>query len=74
MTKATPVAILDAHEEDSQQPDREKAMDLANNRLGQLSTVQPVKAKQFSETALIASFKENLRSGKLITIKGKAKK
>ncbi len=66
--------ILAAHEEDPEQPDREKAMDLANNRLGQLSTSQLVKAKQFSESALLASFEENLKRGKLITIKGKGKK
>ncbi len=46
----------------------EKAMDLANNRLGIIEGENLGKKSDFSEESLLNSFDENLKRGNLITI------
>lgn len=61
--------ILNAHEQDPKQPQQEKSMDLANNRLGQLSAEQLIKDKKFNSQSVIKSFEDNLKHGRLIVLK-----
>lgn len=61
--------VLNGHEQDLKQPQQEKSMDLANNRLGQLTSDQLIKDKQFSESTLLEKFKENLERGRIIVLR-----
>jgi hypothetical protein len=63
--------FLDAHEQEPNQPEQEKAMDLANNRAGLLVAKQMLREKRFSKPALLESFQEELNSNRLIVIKQK---
>ena len=61
--------VLNAHEQDPDEPANERAMDLANNRLGMLTGEQLVKNNKFNEESVLNSFKDNLKKGNLIVIK-----
>ena len=60
--------ILDAHEQDPKQPEIEKSMDVANNRLGQLSAELLIKNTKFNDSQVLESFEENLKKNRLIII------
>ena len=60
--------ILDAHEQNENQPIEEKSMDLANNRLGQRSAAHLIEQKKFNETEILKSFKDNLERGRVIVL------
>ena len=61
--------VLNAHEQDPKQPESEKAMDLANNRLGLLTAEQLVRDGKFNEENILSTFKENLKNGRLIILR-----
>ena len=61
--------VLNAHEQDAKQPEPEKAMDLANNRLGQIVAEKLVREKKFKEENLLNVFKDNLNQGRLIVLR-----
>lgn len=63
--------FLDAHESDPIQRENEKAMDLANNREGLLSSQKLIEQKNFSEENVISEFKKSLDGGSLIVIRRK---
>ena len=58
---------LNAHEQDLRQPENERAMDLANNRQGQL-TAQPGSGA-VDEQIVLKRFEENLKKGNLVVLK-----
>ena len=58
--------VLNAHEQDPRQPERERAMDLANNRQGQLAIES--RGAEKSDDGILRSFQENLKKGNLIVI------
>lgn len=59
--------VLNAHEEAARQPEEERAMDLANNRLGLLVFKESPKAA--SDAEILQSFREQLRKRKLVILK-----
>lgn len=61
--------VLNAHEQDLRQPTQEKAMDLANNRLGQLSAQSLIKKNRFNDQEVLKSFKENWKKENLIILR-----
>lgn len=60
--------VLNAHEQDPKEPDNERSMDLANNRLGLICTEKLVNSNKFNDESLIDSFKEQLKLRNLIII------
>lgn len=68
------IKILNAHEQDPKQPESEKSMDLANNRLGLLIGEKLLKQKKFSDKTLLKVFKKNLKKGHLIILNRSSKK
>jgi hypothetical protein len=65
--------FLEAHEEDSKQPAGERAMDLANNRLGALVAIELMKkTKRFSDESIFSEFENALKSKKLVILKERA--
>lgn len=66
-------AILNAHENTPLEPQDEKAMDLANNRLAQIDFAKR-NAKKITDKYITDLFKENLKNNKLIILKPKYKK
>lgn len=64
---------LDAHEQEPGQPQREKAMDLANNRAALLVAEKLLNEKKFSEESMMRSFFSELKGNKLIVIQPKLK-
>lgn len=65
--------ILDAHEQNDSQPEQERAMDLANNRRALIVGADLIKSKKTSEQDFLSQFKEDLKAGRLIVLKGKRK-
>lgn len=63
--------ILEAHENNPQEPEEEKAMDLANNRKGLLTFNSLKKNKKISTDDVLSAFKNQLRNGQLIILKKK---
>ena len=61
--------ILNAHEHDKNQPLREKAMDLANNRLGLATAIELSKDNKLNKKSLLESFQKNLKQRSLVIIK-----
>lgn len=61
--------VLNAHESNSLQPKKEEEMDNANNNIG-ISEGKKLKGEA-EESAIIDSFKKNLKSGKFIILKKK---
>ena len=62
-------AVLNAHEQDPKQPEKEKAMDLANNRQGQIVAQDLIKKNLFNEENVLNAFKEDLKQGRLIVLR-----
>ena len=60
--------ILNAHETVSTEPEAEKAMDLANNRLGILSSEKLMKENTFNEEMVLSVFDEALNHKALIVL------
>lgn len=58
--------ILNAHENNPKEPADEKAMDLANNRLG---LIDFQKNKKITDIEIINSFKQNLKNKSLVILK-----
>ncbi len=58
--------ILNAHEKNINQASQEKAMDLANNRLG---LIEAQNLKKINEESILKSFQKNLKSKNLIILK-----
>lgn len=63
--------ILDAHEDEPDQPEREKAMDLANNREALLKVQSYIANKTFNEDEFLNVFIGELNSKKLIVLRRK---
>lgn len=63
--------VLVAHEQDSRQPEDERAMDLANNRAGLLAADELKKKESFSEASLLSRFKLALKSKELSILKSR---
>jgi hypothetical protein len=61
---------LDAHEDDAKQPEEERAMDLANNRLGVLIATELKTNKTFTEDNLLKQF-DKVRASKRLVILNK---
>jgi hypothetical protein len=61
--------VLNAHEQDPKQPEAEKAMDLANNRLGLLAAERLKRDNLLNDDSILSSFKEHLKKGDLIVIR-----
>ena len=61
--------VLDAHEKEPRQNKNERAMDIANNRLGQSLAEQLIQKNKFNDKELLKSFKEKLRKGRFIILK-----
>ncbi len=60
--------VLNAHENNPREPKNERAMDLANNRLGLLN-YQKSKDKFFSDEEIKKSFIEQIKNNKLVILK-----
>lgn len=65
--------ILDAHEQNPNEPQQEKAMDMANNRRGIIASDVLIKAKKTKELDFLNQFKQDLKDGKLIVLRGRKK-
>ena len=61
--------VMNAHEQDRWQTKEEKAMDLANNRLGVIVAKQLLQENQFNGKTLLKSFQANWKSGHIVIIK-----
>ena len=61
--------VLDAHEQEPKQSKSERAMDIANNRLGQILAEQLIQKNKFNDKELLESFKEKLKKGRFIILK-----
>ena len=61
--------VLEAHEQKPDQPVEEKAMDIANNRLGQAVARKLVDENKYTENEVVKSFKENLKNNRLIILR-----
>lgn len=59
--------VLNAHEDDDKEPQNERAMDLANNRQGQVAA-QSFKGDG-SDDQILESFKENIQKKNLVIIR-----
>lgn len=66
--------VLDAHENNPQEPLEEKSMDLANNRGGILACERLSLTKQCDSEHLLKSFINDLESGRLIVLKPKSRR
>ena len=60
------VEILNAHEKNLNQASQEKAMDLANNRLG---LIEAQNLKKINDESILKSFQKNLKSKNFIILK-----
>lgn len=65
--------ILDAHEQNPDQPEEEKSMDLANNRRGLIVSSELIKDKKYDEGIFLKQFLTDLRSGKIVVLKRRKK-
>ena len=61
--------VLNAHEQNPIQPAEEKAMDMANNRLGLLTARKLLKQNKLNKDNILESFKSHLNKGRLIVLK-----
>ena len=61
--------VLNAHEKNPNQPIQEKAMDLANNRLGLIEAQKLMNEKNLNDKSILKSFQKNLKSNNLVIIK-----
>ncbi len=68
------VQILNAHEQNSKQPTEEKAMDLANNRLGIIVAKQLLNSKRWSKKTILKSFQWNLKKNNIVILKKNIKR
>lgn len=60
-------SILNAHENNPKEPQSERAMDLANNRLGLLSYQKMIdKKNEITEASILVEFKDNLKKDNFI--------
>lgn len=71
MDPALAQKFLDAHEQDPDEPKREKDMDLANNSSGLKASAKLKGLKKFSKDNLLNQFKNDLESNRLIVIRPK---
>jgi hypothetical protein len=60
--------VLDAHEQDPEQPVEERTMDLSNNKTGIAAEERLSRSQKFSESSVIEDFKDQLKNDKLIVI------
>ena len=63
--------FLNAHEQESHQPENEKGMDLANNRAGILLAEKLVRSKIFDDDKVVEGFKSALKNKELVVLKPK---
>lgn len=61
--------LLDAHEQNADEPEEEKAMDLANNRRGLIASTELIKKKQSRDSDFLNQFLTDLKEGKLVVLK-----
>jgi hypothetical protein len=55
------------------EPEEEKAMDLANNRRGLIASSELIKEKKTKESEFLNQFLTDLKNGKIIVLKRKKK-
>ncbi|MCB0348836.1 MAG: hypothetical protein KDD37_08365 [Bdellovibrionales bacterium] len=65
--------ILNAHEQNPNQPQEDKAMDLANNRRGTSVAEDLKRSRTYSDSKIIESFKIDLKKGNLIILRPRSK-
>lgn len=65
--------VLDAHEQNKSQPEREKVMDTLNNQRGLAASKKLLTDKNFDEKSIMSKFREELKSGKVSILKGSKK-
>lgn len=61
--------VLNAHEQDPEEPKDELAMDSANNRLGILRSESLIKSSKFSDENILEAFKSALKKSEIIKLK-----
>ena len=66
--------ILDAHEQNQEQPVEQKSMDLANNRLGLTKAIYLKRNNKLNKKEILKSFQKNLKDGNLVVLKPGARK
>lgn len=66
--------ILDAHEQNPDEPEDEKSMDLANNRRGIIVSSEMLKrSKELKDAEILSQFLSDLNEGKIIVLKRRKK-
>lgn len=65
--------LLDAHEQNPDEPAEERSMDLANSRRGLIISSDLIKSKKTQDTDFLNQFQLDLKSGKIIVLKKKVK-
>lgn len=65
--------LLDAHEQNPDQPEEEKSMDLANNRRGLIVSSELIKSKKSEDSVFLRQFLTDLKDGKIVVLKRRNK-
>lgn len=65
--------LLDAHEQNPDEPENERSMDLANNRRGIIASSELIKNKTASDSQFLSQFQKDLKDGKIIVLKRRRK-
>lgn len=65
--------FLNAHEQESTQPENQKEMDLTNNQAGVLLAKKLIKSKKFSTESVIKGFHDAIKNKDLKILKPKIK-
>lgn len=61
--------LLDAHEQNPDQSEEEKSMDLANNRRGLIASSELIKKKKGDDATFLKQFLTDLKEGKIVVLK-----
>lgn len=65
--------LLDAHEQNPDQPEDEKSMDLANNRRGLIASSELIKNERIDDALFLKQFQTDLKEGKIVVLKRRKK-
>ena len=65
--------LLDAHEQNPNQPEDEKSMDLANNRRGLIASAELIENDKNSDAAFLKQFLNDLKDGKIVVLSRRVK-
>ena len=66
--------VLSAHEDNKNQPEEQKSMDLANNRLGLTVAINLKKKNKLNKKEIVKSFQKNLKQGNFVVLTPGAEK